>query len=210
MALFGRGMQLGRRAASGPVTLFSDDFNRADSATLGANWTPDTTEWAILSNFARLSGTGTARVERVVMSMGGPDHWSEGLVGPPSVANPWVSAVIARFDTTGGTHYAAWKNGSAAQGSRIVLSRGTAASSYTTVATGNDGSGAANSATALLRLEVNGTTIRVWHFYSSVWNLAIDTTDATYSTGNYVGISGYRTTGASSVDDFQAGTGFLS
>jgi hypothetical protein len=57
---------------------------------------------------------------------------------------------------------------------------------------------------------VNGTTIRVWHFYSSVWNLAIDTTDATYSTGNYVGISGYRTTGASSVDDFQAGTGFLS
>jgi hypothetical protein len=192
------------------VILFSDNFNRANSATLGASWTPDTSNFTITSNAAQMAGTGAPQLERVVTTMGSPDHWVEATVLPPSTVNPWVSAIAARMDpSAGNTHYAAWKQGNAAIGARIVLSRGTAANAYTTVATGSDGSGAAAGAAAQLVLEVEGTALRVYQFYAAAYHLVISTTDATYSVGNNVGMTGFRTTGTTQVEDYFAGTGYL-
>jgi hypothetical protein len=198
---------------TGPIVLFSDDFNRTDSASLntaGTNWTPNSTNWEIVSNRAQMGGTASPQFERVILTMGGPDHWVEGIVTPPDAVNPWVSAVAARYDTGTGGHYAVWKDSTAAVGSRIKLSRGTAANAYTLITSTTDTTtGATATSAAQVRLEVEGTAIRVHLYYSGAWHLVISTTDATYSTGDYVGISGYRTTGSSIVDDFYAGVGYL-
>ena len=188
-----------------PSVLFADAFNRSDSASLGANWDEVTALWTIFNSQAYFDGTAFPQLALAATAMPGGDHWVEGVVYPPTT-NPWVSAVVARCDPSAGyAHYAVWKNGSSGH---ITLSRGTSADAYTTIATVLDAQSSATSS-ARVRLQLDGDELEVWQFYSSAWHLVLSATDSTYATGTRVGISGFRLTGASIVDNFAAGTGSL-
>lgn len=98
-----------RSEIPGPLphqTTVSDDFNRADSATLGASWTEDDGNLSIISNEVGLSATGTfprtnARYETDLSS---DDHYSQlvSVVLPDDFS---FAGVCARYSTSEVTFY---------------------------------------------------------------------------------------------------------
>lgn len=197
------GLLAGALLASPPVELIADDFNRADTATdLGTDWDNDSV-WRITSNQARLTGTASSPIVRHVTAMPGDDHWVQGTIIPPTVANDDPTAIIARHTVAGGFYAIEYRGLS----HDLVLTRGTSITATTTLDTANAG-GAAGSANTV-RLEVEGSDLRGHLWNGSSWTLILSATDSTYTTGTRVGISGRRLSGACFVDDFKAGTGYL-
>jgi hypothetical protein len=56
------------------VTTFTDDFNRADSTSLGANWVEVSGDWSIISNQLSSGSAGGTIILRAATAMASNDH----------------------------------------------------------------------------------------------------------------------------------------
>jgi hypothetical protein len=163
-------------ASSGRSVLYSDDFNRADSATggMGSNWTDYSPGYRILANRA----TKIANDHRVDWATALPssDHWVEADVVNPDTGGTTFLVLHAR-----GAANLTWYSAYIMPGVRYELGRDIAAG-YTTLNSVND---AAAPAAAKIRLEVEGTSIRM--YVDGV--LKVSATDSGITTGTLVGFN---------------------
>lgn len=91
----------------GPVsTLFSDDFNRADSTTLGNNWVEVTADWAIVSNTLRVSSTAFGDYVINTTSLGTADYEVQAVL--ITVGTVPVIRVIGRYVDTNNYYAVRW------------------------------------------------------------------------------------------------------
>lgn len=176
-------------AAGGGQTI-SDNFNRGDSADLGANWTVLTGEaaWKISVNTAQPSSTTTDCTEYYSGVSWTANQSSEGKVTVVEITAGNGVGVAVRCSTSARTYYrlvinsdGEWKVAKMVAGVYTVLTSGTA-----TYSVG-----------AVLKLTVSGTTL------TSVYNgVQIgSTTDSAISSGS-PGIMMSSTIISGSVDDW--------
>ncbi|MFI1928337.1 hypothetical protein [Streptomyces sp. NPDC020377] len=59
------------------MAAFSDDFNRADSSTLGANWVEVSGDWSIVSNRLSSGSAGGTVILRAAGAMASNDHYAQ-------------------------------------------------------------------------------------------------------------------------------------
>lgn len=160
---------MGLDNTSGGQTV-TDDFNRADSADLGANWTPVTDSFGIVSNSARPNNSNNDACERYSGVTWTANQSSQVKVTTTGTSAGAGGGVSVRCSTVAETHYrlvinadGEWELIRFVAGAATVLASGTA-----TYASG-----------AILKLSAIGTTI------TSTYNGSqIDTrTDAVIATG---------------------------
>jgi hypothetical protein len=88
-----------------PTTTVSDDFNRANAANLGANWTELVNGYTLASNAAQTNTAG-ADLARFDQDVASDDHYAEADVIAHSSTNP-QPGVAARFSASAQTFYQA-------------------------------------------------------------------------------------------------------
>jgi len=172
--------------------ILSDNFNRSDAASLGANWT-SASSWSIVSNQASKSGTDDYTV--YTTTLGTPDHWSEFQL---TASNAGAYLVVnarrpsGTDNTTNATGYLFFVD----PGSFAPTIGNSIGGSYSTLITGTALGGWP--ASGVIRIEVSGTTIR-----GLVNNVqVVSTTDSSITTGNFAGFN----CNFNVVDNWRAGT----
>jgi hypothetical protein len=171
--------------------IISDDFNRANAADLGANWTVagswhTNTNRAVVDDF---SGTNVAKFTGAAWT-GGADQYAEATVAVALPSSPDDVGVVARYGT-GLNFYEAVTDSAGGLLLNKVVAGGTTLLGLggTTVAVGG-----------VLRCEAQGTTIR--SRLDGVLQTTV--TDAAHSTGN-PGMHGDQASAAVALDSFAAG-----
>lgn len=169
------------------MATFSDDFNRADAADLGANWTnEDVGSWSIVSNQAAASTT-TAQ-SRANTDLGSPNMFVQArktAVGVnTAIAARWIAGAITYY------FYRDRNTTASRQLVRVVGGTTTALAS----------SAVSGSVPYTERLEVNGSQIVC--YTDGVETLRA--TDTGITTGNYGGLRGAG--GANTYDDYASGS----
>lgn len=87
-----------------PTTTITDDFNRADSDSLGANWVEVDGDWDILSNQIRSNGAGTnPNAARHATNLSSNDHYTEIVV--KAMAGTGYLGAAVRFKSDAETYY---------------------------------------------------------------------------------------------------------
>jgi hypothetical protein len=184
------------------AVLATDNFNRADNASLGANWTICTGTNLNASGFQIVS----LHVEPASSAVDSMEVWS--AVAFPN--DQYAQAACTVTGTTGGTGPGVFVRGTAGNNPpcyratvckaasnnvEIIQQVGT---TYTNIGfrttTWVDGD--------ILRLQVSGTTIRV---YQNGVQLGADITDAVLTTGS-AGIIYSSTASGSQIDNWEAGS----
>ncbi len=101
---------------SRPQTTITDDFNRADSDSLGANWTERQGDWDIVSNHLKnITSAGTANVAHHNTALSSADYFVQALVNvDTNTQHRGVCARQADFSTADSDLYAALLTGSGA------------------------------------------------------------------------------------------------
>lgn len=181
----------------------SDDFNRGDNADLGANWNVQTGASAmrIATNAARPIGTGLHSAEYWNGGTPGNNQYAQGVLAnaleTQAGDDPDFGMGPAIRMTTGDTRkYGAIGSGDAAR--EVELVEWDNAGGMTILGTYTGGTPALGD---VLRLEGNGTTIRV--LVDGVERISV--TDATLSSGE-VGICGRLSIDQPALDDWDGGT----
>lgn len=84
----------------------SDNFDRADSTTLGANWTEDSGDWQIASNAAVQDTTGGSyrKARYTATAPDTADHYSEALCRTPD-ANRGAGTCVRAAASSAVTYY---------------------------------------------------------------------------------------------------------
>jgi hypothetical protein len=72
------------------VTSFSDDFNRADSTDLGANWVEVSGDWSIVSNQLSPGAAGGTIILRAAGAMASNDHYAQVTIAATTAASQGV------------------------------------------------------------------------------------------------------------------------
>jgi hypothetical protein len=191
----GYGAQATMAAAGFPSTPVLDDFNRTNSATLGANWTITSGN---VTNFS--VGSNQAHDANAVRF--GWDYWNASTFGPDSEVYATVATassdarrVCLRFDPTGGNSgYClnqisnTWTLLRLAGGPSTQLG-----AAYTQNLNVGDKIG----------LRAVGTQLEAWYYDSSIstWIPLFSRTDSTYTGANYIALESR----ASDIDDFGGG-----
>jgi hypothetical protein len=169
-------------SAANRTTLFTDPFNRADNADLGAAYTDSYTGFTtgkILSQRLVPSAVGVAAVEHYTGGTTPNDQWSEVTI------EALTSGVVAQVGThvrlTNPTTYSGYRCFAASnQTNKAGIRRFTAGVS-TSIGT--------NDTTTVwgvgdtLRCEIRGTTIKLYRVVGTVETLLTSATDATYASG---------------------------
>lgn len=140
-------------AADGPGTTLTDDFNRADSSSMGGSWTEVTGNTNIVSNKAEAQTNNTNHALRWEADLATDDHYSEAditFVGAASQA----SGTCVRFASAATTYY----TGKANPNADLDIIQKCEAGTFTTLASQAHTLGAT---TLLIRTEANGSTIAV-------------------------------------------------
>ena len=154
------------------MTTRTDTFDRADSSSLGADWTEDSGDWAIVSNNVRQNTTGNSyrKLRWSGAAMDSADYSVEVVARSGGLSNGIGPAARCAASSTV-TYYAYIIFGGDAAylveitgGSESVLATGSSVSANTNYT---------------LRLEVEGSTIRCYLNGS----LDIETTDASLTSG---------------------------
>jgi hypothetical protein len=169
--------------------LFTDNFNRANSGTLGASWTDVVAGWSVASNQAVPASASNASVWN-----GGPppaDCYAEvKVVTLPTGSDE--AGILLRVNTGTLNGYGVGHN--APSGNTRILRLDAGAS--TVIATLSSAVAAGDT----LRLEVRGTSFRA--LVNGVVRASV--TDATYNVSQ---VSGMSSTGTTAVfDDFETGS----
>lgn len=181
--------------------LATDDFDRADNANLGASWDQITGEFAykLASNKAEPSVLNQDCAEYHSGIVWPDDHYGQCILTPSTSGGSASSdrgiGLAARAATAARTYYRLSTDATGAT-NNIGLSKFVAA-----VKTNLWFRSLAIAAGDVVRLEVQGTTLRV--FFNGV-QLGADTTDASIATGS-PGVSYSGTVGACSLDDWMGG-----
>lgn len=185
-----------------PVTSILDDFNRADAATLGANWTDLTNGFSILTNQALPEVNSATNLSFWTAATFGPD--CECYVEVPN--KPGVNArnvlIYLRMTTAvAGTE----------DGYSVIF---TTASGTDTQGIRREDNGVGTQLGASvsdefdsgdsLGIEVIGTTIALYNKVAGVWSQLATRTDATYGAAGYIGMFGNNT--GTRLDNFGGGT----
>lgn len=169
----------------------SDDFNRANNTTLGANWTLVKGLFGINTNAAYSRSAGADTLARWNADTFGNDQYAQVTISVLSVDNIAVG-VACRLDTGGAeTGYFAYAFRNVSPNVDVELAK-YVAGVYTTIST-TSGFAVGD----VLRLEVEGTTLRLYRNGSLV-----DTrTDSSIASGA-AGVSGFGNSTSGRMDDW--------
>ncbi len=94
-------------AAGGVSTAFSDNFNRADGAGLGANWTAVASAFNVDTNTAVSSAAGTTIMAVPTTSASSANQWARVVI---NTADTNYAAVVLRYTNGSSPLYAVWVN----------------------------------------------------------------------------------------------------
>lgn len=187
-----------------PTTGLLDNFNRADSGTLGANWTNkvgagDAAGLKIVSNHAEVVTAGSTNGA----------YWSVGTVGPDSEAYVTLASV-----PTGGGHaevFARLVNaGGTFSGYGIDMSGSGLMALYRWDAGANTQLGSGYGPVTLtagdaIGIECAGLWISSYYYTSGTWSQGDSSGDTTYPAAGHIGLR-IQTNAATTFDDFSGGT----
>jgi hypothetical protein len=182
----------------------TDNFNRADNADLGTNWTPPTgvTGWSISGNQALEDSGGAFCAEYWNAVSFANDQYSQAIVDGvtlESVVNNGAGVAV-RIATGANTMYRAYLNSNASgeiQLTKHVAGVVTELAQYT--------AGAAPALLDGIRLEVRGTTLKVYHSSAGgAYVERISTDDSSIASGS-AGIAGKANSNLNLVDNWDGG-----
>jgi hypothetical protein len=173
----------------------TDDFNRANAATLGANWTDQNAGMSVSSNKAVPTG-GAFSQAYWNADIFDDDQYSQAVLGEIGFASSaqYVGALVRASGAASNNDYMLY-----ADFSDVYLGKWVAAAfSLITTFSGQSTVG------ATYRLEVEGTTLRG---YKNGVQLGTDQTDSALSSGS-AGVMGFNS-GTARMDDWEGGNLFI-
>lgn len=168
------------------MTSFTDDFNRADSSTVGNGWVEVAEDWSIVSNRLAPGSSGGTGIIRCGTAMATDDNSAQATI---AVASAVSCGVWCRGDTVFGNGYL-WRNdGTSWDLFRNVSGSFTALATFAGAAVNGD----------VAKIQAVGTTIKA--FVNGVERASV--TDSGIATGKNTGM---RCAASSTVryDDFTA------
>lgn len=168
------------------MTTFSDNFNRADSTNLGANWVEVSGDWSIISNQLSPGTTGGTVVLRTATAMASNDNWAQTTIAATTAVS---QGVWCRGDTTLDNGYLLRNNGSNWALFKVVSGAFTSIGTYAATAAAGD----------VAKVQAIGSTIKA--FINGTERISV--TDTAVTTGTNVGIRSEANTGLR-FDDFSA------
>jgi hypothetical protein len=169
------------------VTSFSDNFNRADSTDLGANWVEVSGDWSIVSNQLSTGDTGGTIVLRAATAMAGNDNYAQVTLA----ATAAVSQGVWCRGNANITNGYLWRNDGTSWDLFSVVS-----SSFNVIGTFAGAAAPGDVA----KVQAVGSTIK--GLVNGVERVSV--TDTAISTGTSVGIRSVSS-GSVRYDDFAAG-----
>jgi hypothetical protein len=183
------------------MTTFTDDFNRANNADLGTNWTPVTgaVAWSVNGNAAQADAGGSRCAEYVNSFTPANDQYAQAALGTvdtaPGADQPPGGGPAVRVATGANTYYGALANSLSTSEIELVK---VVAGTLTSLGTYTAGSAPVTGDT--IRIEASGTTIRVLHNGTE----RINVSDSSISSGR-VGINGLAWNNIPTLDNFDGG-----
>lgn len=189
-----------------PETSYSDDFTRADGATIGnlLTWTEVGGDyWSTASNTVRRTSTSTGsdgRTARAEHDFSSANHWASAAITTfTRTSSEARGGVVVRHSTSDTTYYCSFHSAGTVNGQAIIKFVASAATVLTTYTSRT------YSSPDTIYIESNGSTI------TDDWNppgSARSVTDSAISTGTRAGLyavsQGYGTTTDVRLDDFNA------
>jgi hypothetical protein len=183
--------------AAGPPDPTTDDFNRADSTNLGADWVERESDWVIGSNELRASSVDTQI--QWAYDLGTPDMWAEVdmVTGDASTRS---GSIILRMPGDGTETYYMGRYFFA--NSRWEIYK-RVAGTFTLLASNTSDD---PSHPYRLRFEAEGSDLRLYEVIAGTPTLRLSDTDSSITTGNYAGMRNTATSGTYVVDNWEVGT----
>ncbi|MFD8777508.1 hypothetical protein [Streptomyces sp. NPDC059916] len=168
------------------MTSFSDDFNRADSTALGANWVEVTGDWSISSNRLSPGAAGGTIILRAAAPMASSDHYAQATIAATAAAS---HGIWCRGNTTLTSGYL-WRNdGSNWTLFAVIGGSFVSIGSYAAAAAAGD----------VAKVQAVGTTIK--GYVNGTQRVSV--TDTGVTTGTSVGVRS-ESVAALRFDDFSA------
>lgn len=181
---------------TGGVVSASDDFTRANSADLGANWTPiDNVGFSISSNTAIPTSYAQDQAEYYSGAWPANQYSQASLTGISGTSVGTGIGVTCRSSTVAANYYRAIVSNAATNNvevARVDAGAANVLAQRTAAWTSGD----------ILRLEVSGSTLRVLR---NGVQLGADITDSTYASGS-AGIAYENTLTAGALDNWSGGS----
>lgn len=185
------------------MTAVSDNFNRADSSSLGASWTEVVGDWAIVSNKVQCNDDdgGTGYYARYETDVGSSDMFAQAVTSATQTDGSSSTGLAVRMRAAANTSYQLTTrhagdtigNWRIVAGSETQLNFQTGANNVSTPIASGD----------TIRLEVVGSLLR-----SKVQGALVGlTVDTNITDGQRAGLNGYNNIGTDVVelDDFAGG-----
>jgi hypothetical protein len=168
------------------VTTFTDDFNRADSTNLGANWVEVSGDWSIISNQLSSGSAGGTIILRAAGTMATNDHSAQVTIA----ATAAVSHGIWCRGNSNITSGYLWRNdGTSWNLFSVVGGSFTSIGSYAAAAVAGD----------IAKVQAVGSTVK--GYVNGIQRVSV--TDTAVTTGTSVGLRS-ESTSALRFDDFTA------
>jgi hypothetical protein len=169
------------------VTTFADDFNRADSTSLGAGWVEVSGDWSIVSNQLSPGAAGGTIILRAAGAMAGNDNYAQVTIAATTAAS---QGVWCRGNSNISQGYLLRNNGTSWDLFSVVGGSFVVIGTYTAVAAPGD----------VAKVQAVGSLIK--GIVNGVERISVTNTAVT--TGTSVGIRS-DSAGAVKYDDFSAG-----
>ncbi|WP_406444621.1 hypothetical protein OHB14_36905 [Streptomyces sp. NBC_01613] len=169
------------------MTSFTDDFNRADSTNLGANWVEVSGDWSVDTNRLSPGAAGGTIILRAAGAMATSDNFAQVTIAATTSAS---QGVWCRGNSNITSGYLWRNNGTSWDLFQVFGGSFTVIGTYTAAAAPGD----------VAKVQAVGTTIKA--FVNGVERVSV--TDTAVTTGTSVGIRS-DSAGAVRYDDFSAG-----
>lgn len=173
------------------TTLFSDDFNRANSSTIGGNWTELVTgNWEIISNAIRepAGGSGSGAILINTSSLSTADYSVQADITQGSLVSGTQRGMglIARYQDSN-NFYLAWLEGPTPSPATAFRLYRVSGGTFTELGTAYQ-PGSAFSDPLTMRFEVQGTALRLFLNGTS----RVTATDSTHSAAGNIGCRAFN------------------
>ena len=170
------------------MATFTDDFNRANTSDLGANWVEVSGDWSIVSNQLSPGAAGGTIILRAASAMASSDHYAQATIAATTAAS---HGIWCRGNSSGGLSSGyLWRNdGSSWDLFSVIGGSFTVIGSYAAAAAPGD----------IAKVQAVGSTIKA--FVNGIERVSV--TDTGVTTGTSVG---FRSESAAAIrfDDFTA------
>lgn len=166
------------------MTTFTDDFNRADSSSLGAGWVEVSGDWSIVSNQLSPGNTGGTIILRAAGAMATNDNYAQITIAATTAAS---QGVWCRGNANITSGYLFRNDGTTWVLFSVVGGSFTQIGSFSAAAVPGD----------VAKVQANGSTIKC--FTNGVERISV--TDTAVTTGTSVGVRS-ESTSSLRYDDF--------